>query len=256
MVRAAFLTSAVLSAAADPWPSATAVSTVAPVGAQYGYGCTDHAFASSSKDFTQFSTRVVVPPAPAQAGDRVYFDVFVGVKTYTTDFSSGDRTLESTLAYGGNNGWTLQVCGYGTKDGDESGTACGKDLSVSSGHAVTLSVEHAGGAWVLSAKDDTTGQESLRRFTEYNTGSGYKTAFVETRRINGTYHASDFACEYLPASGGLQFGDISVDGKPGAQWSSTYECGGGCASKVVFGGDAGAGTSMQWSWDRNAHIVV
>lgn len=226
---------------------ALAAGAFASASARDAAQCTDHATTSFS-DLTEVSSRMVVPPVPSAVDNRVSVSFDLGLSP-----SKGFRALQTSLSYSKSSGWTLQSCGYDTKDADENGRSCGSTVHVSSGDKVKLSV-HFGDTWTLSAKDETTGKESLRYITEYNAGPGkYTNAFVEMHRVNGTYHASEFGCDHLPAGPGVQFDKITVNGSPGSAWKASLDCGGSCASKVTFNDD---GSSMQWSWDANGGFVV
>jgi len=211
--------------------------------------CTDRA-TTSSEELTQVSSRMVVPPVPSVVdfnGGRASLNFYLGL-------SGGRTSLRTSLSYSKNSGWTLQSCGYNTKSADEFGSECGRVVHVSSGDEVKLSVQF-GGKWILSAKDETTGKESLSYITEYSAGKGYTNAFVGMNRLNfdTTFHATEFRCDHLPASAGLQFDKIMVNGSPGSAWKALPGCGGACASNVTFNDD---GSSMQWSWDANGSFIV
>lgn len=240
MVRTLALASVALAAGASAFASARAAAQ-----SPFYSGCTDHA-TTSSEELTEVSSRMVVPPVPSAVDYRVSVSFDLGLR--------GEQTsLQTSLSYSKTSGWTLQSCGYNTKDADESGSSCGGVVHVSSGDEVKLSVQF-GDTWTLSAKDETTGKESLRYITEYNAGPGkYTNAFVEMHRVNSTYHASEFRCDHLPAGAGLQFDKIMVNGSPGSAWKASLDCGGSCASKVTFNDD---GSSVQWSWDANGGFVV
>lgn len=214
------------------------------------WSCTDVADAPATQQYSQISASFVVPPVPEQTKYRTTVSFYHG---FQDGGGSDYHGLYLRLTFSSGR-WSLQACGSGyIRSADESGQSCGKLISVSPGDAIKTSIKDAAGTWTLSGKDENTGDETLRYITEYNAGpKKYLNAFFSIGLNTYDRSGGEFPCECLPAGSGLQFDEISLNGRSGVQWLPSSGCSGRCGTKLNINSD---GSSMQWSWSAGQAVV-
>jgi len=194
------------------------------------------AYVSASTEFTQMNATFVVPPLPKTAARQTVY-LWPGFKA--TSPVIGRPVLQPVLQYGQHGArWQLQSWAVGVPAG-----ATGPAISVNEGDTLTTYMQLTGNTWTIYGKNTNTGKETVLRISKKNAGSQkYTNAVFVSENVMPLHH-----CDYYPANTGIEFKDIVVNGKPGAQWQSGYDCGTpDCGQKVIPNND---GTSVKLTWN-------